>query len=103
MEWNVYYHDFNHQKITTYNVFNHGSFNQEINQLSQKNLNKSEFTEQLRIITMYYFWSKTEWEVIVSPWVGKGDDEKIDVYDQLKLNWNKFVDYVWNEVRGGNK
>lgn len=47
---------------------------------------------------MYYFWSKTEWEVIVSPWVGKGGDEKIDVYDQLKLNWDKFVDYVWSEV-----
>lgn len=34
MEWNVY-HDFNHQKIVTYNVFNHGSFNREINELSQ--------------------------------------------------------------------
>lgn len=98
MEWNVYYHDFNHQKIVTYNVFNHGSFNKEINQLSQKNFDKSEFKEQLKIIAMYYFWSKTEWEVIISPWVGKGDDEKIDVYDQLKLNWDKFVDYVWSEV-----
>lgn len=100
MEWNVYYHDFNRRQITTYNVFNHGSFNREINQLSQKNLDKLEFAERLKIIAMYYFWSKTEWEVIVSPWIGKGDDEKIDVYDQLKLNWDKFVDYVWNEVRG---
>ena len=24
-------------------------------------------------------------------------DIKIDVYDQIKLNWDLFVDYVWNE------
>lgn len=46
----------------------------------------------------YYFWSKCEWEIIICPWVGKADDIKIDVYDQLMLNWDKFVDYVWSEV-----
>ena len=97
MEWNVYYHDFNNQKIVTYNIFNHGSFSKELSQI--KASNKSEFSNELQRIIKYYFWSKCEWEIIICPWVGKADDIKIDVYDQLKLNWDKFVDYVWSEVK----
>lgn len=47
---------------------------------------------------MYYFWSKCEWEIIISGWPPRDDfnDAKIDVYDQVKLNWDKFVDYTWD-------
>lgn len=48
---------------------------------------------------MYYFWSKCEWEVLLTSWVHGGRDDapelKIDVYYQLKMNWDHFVDYVW--------
>ena len=26
--------------------------------------------------------------------------EKIDVYDQVMLNWNIFIDYVWENLKG---
>lgn len=47
---------------------------------------------------MYYFWSKCEWEVLISPWVGGNDDEeiKVDVAWQIMNNWDVFVDYTWN-------
>lgn len=45
---------------------------------------------------MYYMWSKCEYEIILSPWTGRADDIKIDVYDQIMMNWNSFVDYVWS-------
>lgn len=25
--------------------------------------------------------------------------EKIDIYSQVEMNWDNFVDYVWNEVK----
>ena len=53
---------------------------------------------QLRREVMYYFWSKYEWEVLISPWVGGNDDEerKVDVAWQIMNNWDVFVDYTWN-------
>lgn len=35
---------------------------------------------------MYYFWSKCEHEIILSPWTGQVDDIKIYIYDQIMIN-----------------
>lgn len=45
------------------------------------------------------YWSKCEWEIILSPWPPRDGEQdiKVDVYDQIKINWDHFVDYVWNE------
>ena len=48
-------------------------------------------------ILKYYFWSKAEWEVIISPWVGGKIEQceiKIDVYSQVKINWEAFFNMV---------
>lgn len=48
---------------------------------------------------MYYYWSKCEWEVIVSAWPPRdGSDKKIDVYSQLKANWEQFKNIVIEDV-----
>ena len=84
MEWYVYYHDFNGQKIVTWNIFRNWVFKESVEKLlKDKKLNRKEFAEKLKTKLMYCFWSKTEYEVIISPWVGKGDEEKIDIYDQV--------------------
>lgn len=46
---------------------------------------------------MYYFWSKCEWEVLVTPWISPRESEKkkIDVCWQIMNNWDVFVDYTW--------
>ena len=45
---------------------------------------------------MYYMWSKCEYEIILSPLTGRADDIKIDVYDQIMMNFDRFVDYCWS-------
>jgi len=57
---------------------------------------KEKFADRLDSVMRFYFWSKCEHEVIIAPWVGDAKEIKIDVYDQLHMNWDKFVDYVWN-------
>lgn len=48
---------------------------------------------------MYYYWSKCEWEVIVSAWPPRdGSDRKIDVYSQLKANWELFKNIVIEDL-----
>ena len=96
IEWYVYYHDSNAQKIIKWNVFNHGTFKNEVNKILQEKLNKDNFSEKLKREVIYYFWSKCEYEIILSPWTGRADDIKIDVYDQIMMNFNSFVDYCWS-------
>lgn len=99
LKWNVYLSSFSHGDIKEFNVFDHNRFNNEVQDLLlKKDISKEEFAEELRHSAMYYFWSKAEYEVIISPWLNprkEGKDLKIDVYSQLKMNWELFVDYVW--------
>ena len=55
IEWYVYYHDSNAQKIIKWNVFNHGTFKNEVNKILQEKLNKANFSEKLKREVMYYF------------------------------------------------
>lgn len=101
MEWFVYREDFNARQIEKFNIFDHCSFNKEVKELKEKEFSKDEFSEELRHIVMYYFWSKCEYEVIITSWPPYVKDneiqigEKIDVYDQIRMNWERFVDYVF--------
>lgn len=101
MKWNVYFHNYNKNEIEPYNIFNHSCFTYEVKQAIKKYKDKDTFAEKLKIKLAYYFWSKCEWEIIISPWIGKKEscNEKIDVYDQVMLNWDIFVDYVWNNKK----
>ena len=104
LEWNVFIEDFNGKRITTYNIFNHYGFLSDIGK--NKHLSKEEFIDKLKSSLMYYFWSKCEWEVILSDWPPSPKErgfkqEKVDVYRQVRLNWNVFTEYVWehrNEI-----
>ena len=57
---------------------------------------KEQFAERLKANLMYYFWSKAEWEVVISAWVGGDALKKIDVYTQVMNNFDVFLDYVWS-------
>ena len=97
LEWNVYVDDFNKREIVIHNIFNHYSFVEDLKKIIKKYTEKKEFSEQVRKILMYYYWSKCEWEIVLQGWPCRDDfkEEKIDVYDQIKLNWNRFIDYIW--------
>lgn len=94
----MFIYDINRREIKKYNVFDHYRFDREVDELLHKtNLSKEEFQDKLRSALMYYFWSKAEYEVVIYPWCGGGEKEskKIDVYTQIMMNWDKFVEYVW--------
>ena len=68
MVWNVYREDFNQRDIVKYNIFDHGGFAQDVKKLLKEDITKDKFAEQLRRSLMYWFWSKSEYEVIISSW-----------------------------------
>lgn len=99
LEWNVYVSNYNSKNIEVYNIFNHWKFLEDCVKIKKKSKNnKEEFSDKIKQSLMYYFWSKYEWEIILSHWppTKNFNEKKIDVFSQINLNWNQFVDYLWN-------
>lgn len=80
--WNAYIENINRREIETYNIFNHRGFYEDLYKVTQKYKTASkvaikpaeskkcleEFKENLRHTLLYYFWSKCEWEIVMTSW-----------------------------------
>ena len=97
LEWNVWCNEINTNKIKTFNVFNHYCFKKAIINIFNKRLHIDEFEKMIDKEVMYFFWCRAEYEVMISGLFERGAETKIDIYTQLKLNWDRFIDYLWNE------
>lgn len=99
LEWNVYVESINSRKILPFNVFNHHFFTLGCAKVAKKCMSKTEFAEKVKRELMYYYWSKCEWEVLLASWTSPEDKKthyKIDVYNQIMLNYPRFIDYLWD-------
>ena len=88
--------------ITTYNIFNNLSFICGLMDLKArfKKDNSIVLKEQVKRLLMYSFWSKAEYEIMVKLLCGK-EEHKIDVYEQVMLNYDVFYDYLmdnWKQI-----
>lgn len=106
MEWLVYWFNPKKGEIVRHNVFTLSvSFDESMKDI-QKTMKKNplytfkDFQRELLSAIMYSFWCKSEHEIILAPWISNGAPLKIDVCDQLRLNWHAFSAYVWNYLKG---
>ena len=99
LEWYVYVSDFNSRTFKEYNVFNHWRFMEDLKKIARKyrDRERDQFENEMAGWLKYYYWSKAEWEIILEHWpqLGEKYQEKIDVWDQIHMNWPQFCDYVW--------
>lgn len=127
--WNVFFEEFNKREIVVFNIFDHGSFKNAVKLAAKKFKDDFDgFSTEIEHNLMYYFWSKSEYEVIVTSWppyieakeldrinqevkerqekgypfyresVNLSIGEKIDIYDQVKMNWPQFIEYLWSNL-----
>lgn len=103
LEWNVFRYNINKNTIETFNIFNHYRFYKDLFKLKKRLKKESDldFIKEVKALLMYYFWCKSEYELLLSPWVG-GDREKdtikIDIYTQVIINLDKFCEYILNNI-----
>ena len=97
VKWTAFYHSWSNDTIRIFNIFDHCSFRDDVKKAAKKYKTKEEFAKELRRSLLYYYWSKCEWEVLISPWISHHNDRdiKVDVYWQVMNNWDIFLDYVW--------
>lgn len=98
----VKHYNINGSRIEDYDVLKRREF--EIKHMKKKCTTKDEFAELLRRDFMWRFWSKAEWELIVtktvdgrvilSPWCGCVDPDScsVDVTDDKSFDWSCFAD-----------
>lgn len=98
LEWNVYVSDWNAKTIKPHNIFNHVRFMEDLRKAARKHKDdRDAFLREVDHLLHYYYWSKCEWEIVLSHWPPRKDfgGEKVDVWDQIALNWDRFIDYIW--------
>ncbi len=99
MEWYVYVERWSSKQIEKYNIFYHDGFMNDVKKAYKLHKDNFEaFCDMVKRSLMYYFWSKCEWEVIISGWPQSDTfhDKKVDVYDQVMMNCDVFMKYVWD-------
>ena len=102
LKWFVFVEDINKKRIKVYNIFEHKDFMEDCDgawgNYKNKHHDFSRYQEDIDGILMYYFWCKCEWEIILSnfPPSDSFHEKKIDVYQQVKINWDKFIDYIFS-------
>ena len=125
LQYFVYIENFNQRRIEKYNILS-DALVAEIVDNAGDNPTKENFAKATEQVFKYYFWARSEWEVIITSWppyvsfseVNRLTDEinnyseltdreptllmtklnvaeKIDVFDQLKLNWDILIDYLY--------
>ena len=101
LTWKVKRFDCNKQEIVDYDILRYRE--DFIKRLKKISNNREEFSERLKSQMRYYYWSKSEHEllisikvdkVILSPWCGCRDSEKasIHIYDEI-FDWLTFANY----------
>lgn len=102
--WNVYVEDVNTHQIKTFNVFHSYTFITACRKIFRKYSGSflkepgkiAELKEEIRNWAQYSFWSKCEYEIVLTGWISEKTEKKIDVYDQLMLNWDSFFQYTYD-------
>ena len=99
--WNVFLEDFNRKEIVIYNVFHSHTFLEQVKKefrrySKHKDIEKLE--REIRSWAMYCFWSKCEYEIIITSFPERKEFKaaKVDVYRQLELNWKPFFNYIYD-------
>lgn len=104
LSWVVYRYDCNSKKIVHYDVLN--GRDEFLRKIASRASSFEEFENELKGEMMRRYWSKFEHEITVSCYpidFNPDSSVKIDIYEQLKLNWKQFAEYCWNGARMNGK
>ena len=102
--WKVFIYDFSSRNIKTYNVFENSRFVDGLKSIKkqmkkEKIEDKLWFGDEITKKAMNAFWGKSEYEVVMDSIFERPCETKVDVFCQLSLNWNQFIDYIWENLK----
>ena len=84
MKFNVIIQDFNSKEFVSYDIFPYLTHEYEI--LKNKPSTYEDFKEFIKAKSMYQWWSRCEYEIILTGWPNTDFHKKIDIYWQIMMN-----------------
>ena len=104
LTWNIYTYDNDRDSIIIYNIFEHESFSKDIEDIysnTKEDFNK--FKTQVKKYLYKNFYgnhvTNPKWKIFILPEDYKYDVHVVDVYGQLTLNEDIFMNYIWNNYK----
>ena len=95
--FNVIIYNINREKFEPYNVMNF--FVDEYNKEENKPKTFDEFKEFVKRKSKWMFWSRCEYEIILSDWPPSGVKEKWDIYQQILMNIDIVTETLMENVK----
>lgn len=97
LEYYVLLPNINNERDYKFNVFHSSRFLSCLMDLKARAKKDSTINikEEVKHLLQYRFWSKAEYEIIIKSLFEK-EEHKIDVYEQVMLNYDVFYDYLMN-------
>ena len=102
LAWHVIKYDPNIKCFRGYNVLSPVVV-EDIKKKTAGAAGRATFADGVGRVCRYYFGSRTECEIVLEEWpiCDNPTRRKMDIYDQLFLNWDRFIDYLWANLREG--
>lgn len=101
LKWYVMIHDFNVDKIVKYNILEYDYLIDSLKKaIKKKEITKyDELKEFVKRILMAQFWSRTEYEILVSGLHTRVEPQKIDVWYQIEMNLDNLLWYLIEKLK----
>lgn len=117
-KFNVLTWNFNLDKLEHYDVIPYfvDRYNERVENSKKKSVKKAmeanseykarfgvpetveEFKEFVESESMYMFWSRCEWEMVIHGWPTQKQDYKIDVHEQIMMNIDVVTNILYEEL-----
>ena len=103
-KFNVIVEDINRKEFIPYDVIPYlVDCYKKIKNKDEIPVSVSDFREFVKRKSMYQWWCRCEYEVLLDSWPNKDIEKKIDVHWQIMMNLDIITDIVMDECRGQGK
>lgn len=99
-------YDFNRKKFEPYDIIPYlvDKYDELVKQNNEGDFyykvpkTKTEFSEFIKRESMYMWWSRCEYEILLADFPNKSVIEKWDIYQQVMMNIDVITELIMNEV-----
>lgn len=95
--FNVINYDYNRKKFISYDIIPY--LVNVYEKLEEKPKTYKELQSFIEEESMYQFWSRCEYEIILMDWPCQKKSEKWDIYDQIKMNLDIITNVLIDNIK----
>lgn len=98
-EFNVIWYNFNSQKFEPYDIIPYLKGRYEATSKLKRPKTFDEFKEFVKSNSMYMWWARCEYEIILADWPMEKHKEKWDIHRQIMMNIDIIVDVLIKNLK----